>query len=133
MTTATTPIGSERIVIDSSGWLEYLTDDINARQFAPYIENEFAVLIPTIVIYEVYKKLLATTGRVAADSFASEAARRTVLPLDEAGAIGAALTSTEHNLAMADAIVYASTLSQNARLITGDAHFKDLEGVVLVQ
>lgn len=132
MTTATAATGSDRIVIDSSGWLEYLTDDVNARQFALYVEEEFAVLVPTIVIYEVYKKLLAASGRLAADSFASEAARRTVLPLDEVAAIGAALTSTEHNLAMADAIVYASALSQSARLITGDAHFKGLDHVVLI-
>ena len=63
MTTATTPKGSERIMIDSSGWLEYLTDDINAHRFAPYLENQFTVLVPTIVIYEVYKKLLPAGRR----------------------------------------------------------------------
>jgi toxin FitB len=63
MTTAITPNDSERIVIDSSGWLEYLTDDVNARQFAPYIEGEFVIMVPTVVIYEVYKKLLRQSGQ----------------------------------------------------------------------
>ena len=131
MTTAITPNDSERIVIDSSGWLEYLTDDVNAGLFAPYIEGEFVIMVPTVVIYEVYKKLLTESGQTTADSFASEAARRTVLPLDGVVAIGAALTSSDHHLAMADAIVYASAVAQNAPLITGDTHFRGLPRVVI--
>jgi predicted nucleic acid-binding protein len=131
MTTAITPNASERIVIDSSAWLEYLTDDVNAQQFAPYIEGDFVVVVPTMVVYEVYRKLLTERGRTTADSFASEAARHTVLVLDDALAIRAALLSTDHHLAMADAIIYASAVAQEARLITGDTHFNGLPGVII--
>lgn len=84
MTTETIPNGSERraIIVDSSGWLEYVTDDVNASKFAAYFEGEFDVLLPAIVVYEVYKRLLVAAGRSAADSFATEAAHRTILPLD---------------------------------------------------
>jgi toxin FitB len=122
---------SKRIVVDSSGWLEFLTDDVNADRFAPYITGHFQVLVPTIVIYEVYKKLLMESGKAEADAFASNAMRRAVIPLDDVMSISAAQISLDHRLPMADAIIYASTVAQNAELVTGDPHFKGLPGVVI--
>ena len=134
MTTATARNDSEprRIVVDSSGWLEYLTDDVNAARFAPYLEGNYEVVVPAIVVYEVYKKLLATSGRSAVESFASEASIRANLPLDGTLAIRAATVSVDRRLALADAIVYATALAENAELITGDAHFQGLPGVVVL-
>jgi predicted nucleic acid-binding protein len=37
----------------------------------------------------------------------------------------------EHNLASADAVVYATARHRGAELITGDAHFKGLSDVAL--
>ena len=99
MTTATTLSGSKRIVVDSSGWLEYLTDDVNADRFAPYVGGNFHVIVPTIVVYEVYKKLLMESGKSAADAFASDAMRRTVVPLDDVLAISAARISLDSSFA----------------------------------
>ena len=131
MTIETTVTDSKRIVVDSSGWLEYLTDDVNADRFAPYLKAEFQVLVPTIVIYEVYKKLLTASGKSAADAFASNAMRQVVIPLDDVLAMSAAQMSLDHRLPMADAIIYASSVSQNAELVTSDPHFKGLPGVVI--
>ena len=131
MTTATTLNDSKRIVVDSSGWLEYLTDDVNAERFAPYVAGNFHVIVPTIVVYEVYKKLLMESGKSAADAFSSDAMRRTVVPLDDVLAISAAQISLDHRLPMADAIIYASTIAQNAELVTGDPHFRGLPGVII--
>lgn len=127
----TTVKDSKRVVVDSSGWLEYLTDDVNADRFAPYIAGQFQILVPTIVIYEVYKKLLMENGRSAADAFASNAMRRAVIPLDDVMSISAAQMSLDHRLPMADAIIYASAVAHNAELVTGDPHFKGLPGVVI--
>jgi predicted nucleic acid-binding protein len=123
--------GSKRIVVDSSGWLEYLTDDVNADRFAPYVAGDFHVIVPTIVIYEVYKKLLMESCKSAADAFASDAMRRTVVPLDDVLALSAAQISLDHRLPMADAIIYASSMAQNAELVTGDPHFGGLPGVII--
>ncbi len=46
-------------MVDSSGWLEYLTDDVNADCFEPVILEAEHLLIPTVCIYEVFKRLLA--------------------------------------------------------------------------
>ena len=128
--TATT--GTELILVDSSGWLEALAGDSKAEQFQPYLEREDELLIPTIVIYEVLKKLRGGLGPSISDRFLSHALRGRVIPLDEYLAIAAAEFSLQHRLAMADAIIYATAQRFGAELVTSDPHFKDLPGVTLI-
>lgn len=128
--TATT--GIELILVDSSGWLEALTGDSKAEQFQPYLEKEDQLLIPTIVIYEVLKKLRGGLGPTISDRFLSHALRGRVVPLDEHLAIAAAEFSLKHRLAMADAIIYATARNFGAQLITGDAAFAGIPDVTLL-
>jgi toxin FitB len=128
--TATTD--SELVLLDSSGWLEYITADVNATRFAAYIEAESPVLVPTIVLYEVYKKLLLHQGKTAADRFESSALRHIIIPLDETLAVLAARLSVDLRLHMADAIIYATGRSQGAQIVTSDDHFRGLPGVTFV-
>jgi predicted nucleic acid-binding protein len=122
---------SELWLIDSSGWLEYLTQDLDAAKFAPYIESASPTVVPTMVLYEVVKILMRERGQVAADRFISEALRHVVVPLDEGLALAAAHISNEHKLAMADAIIYATAQDHQAQLVTGDAAFRGLPGVII--
>lgn len=123
---------SDTVVVDSSGWLEYLTQGSKADAIAPYLESETTVLIPSIVLYEVRKILLLRQGKTLADIFWSEALKRVLIPFDEELALEAADLSIFHKLAMADAIIYATALHYKAPLITSDAHFANLPGVTLV-
>jgi predicted nucleic acid-binding protein len=128
----TTPKGSDPIVLDSSGWLEYVTEDEKADLFAPYLEGEFDILVPVIVLYEVRKILLLRQSNTLAEIFTSQALRREVVPIDETIALNAASVSIDHQLAMAHALLYATARSRNAQLVTSDAHFRDLPGVTLI-
>lgn len=127
--TATT--GSEPVLVDSSGWLEYLTAGAKGRAFAPYIHANHHLIVPTIVLYEVYKKLLLSEGKTSADRFASDALRRRITPLDEDVAIAAAEIGVYRRLAMADAIIYATAQMYHAQLITADLAFQRLPGVTI--
>jgi predicted nucleic acid-binding protein len=122
---------SELWLIDSSAWLEYLTQDVDAAKFAPYIESDVPTLVPTIVLYEVVKVLMRERGKIVADRFISEALRRVVEPLDEGLALAAAHVSIGTKLAMADAIIYATAQHHQAQLVTGDAAFRGLPGVII--
>ena len=121
--------GSELFLVDSSGWVEFLGDGPRADKFAPYFEHEERLLVPVIVLYEVYKKLLSAQGSTAADRFLSAALRARVVPIDENLALLAARISLDQHLAMADAMIYATTLAASARLVTSDTHFRDLPNV----
>ena len=130
--TAIVPKGSDLFLVDSSGWIEFLGDGPLANQFAPYFEREERLIVPAIVLYEVYKKLLSVSGSTAADSFVSVALRSRVVPIDERLALLAARISLDRRLAMADAMIYAAAIISGARLVTSDQHFRDLpEATVL--
>lgn len=45
-------------LVDSSGWLEYLSASKNAKNFAEAIENTEELLVSSINIYEIYNKIL---------------------------------------------------------------------------
>lgn len=46
-------------VVDSSGWIEYFADAPNADFFEAAIEDASSLIVPSICIYEVFKRLLA--------------------------------------------------------------------------
>ena len=123
--------GSELYLVDSSGWLEYMTDDSKAAAFGHYLEGEASVVVPTVVIYEVYKHLAKHRGRTLADRFVSQALHRKVVPMDETIALAAANASLDHRLAGADAIVYATARVCQAQLVTANTHFRGLPGVII--
>lgn len=127
----TTPSASELFVVDSSGWIEFLGDGPKAGDFAPYFDREESILLPTIVVYEVCKKLLKS-GVANPERFLSQALRKKNVELDAYLAQAAAKVSMDYHLAMADAIIYATTLASSAGLITSDQHFQGLPGVTLL-
>jgi predicted nucleic acid-binding protein len=127
----TTRSGSELYLVDSSGWLEYITDDSKAAAFGHYLEADFPVLVPTVVIFEVYKHLAKHRGKSVADRFASQALVRSVIPLDETIALAAANVSLEHRLSGVDAIVYATARVCQAQLVTANTHFRGLPAVII--
>ena len=45
------------IVIDSFGWIEYLSDGPLADKYEKYFSDLAKIITPTIVVYEVYKKI----------------------------------------------------------------------------
>lgn len=53
-------------VVDSSGWLEYFADGPNAAFFAPAFEKIQELVVPTISIYEVFKRILQQRDEAAA-------------------------------------------------------------------
>jgi predicted nucleic acid-binding protein len=120
-------------VVDSSGWLEYLIDSTNADFFAPPIEEEANLVVPTICIYEVVKRVLLEFGEERALDAAGIMSRGIVVELNTQDAIEAARLSVQQKLSMADSIILATTRSYDATLWTQDAHFKDIEGVRYIE
>ncbi|MBI4212658.1 MAG: type II toxin-antitoxin system VapC family toxin, partial [Deltaproteobacteria bacterium] len=82
----------------------------------------------------VYKKIKAEKDEAQAIIAMTYMTDRTAgtIPLDETLALFAADISLRHKLAMADAIIYATTLQQKALLVTSDHHFEGLEHVLVL-
>jgi toxin FitB len=120
-------------IVDSSGWLEYLTDGANADIFAQPIEDEANLVTPTISIYEVFKLILRNFNEERALDAAGIMSRGEVIDLSRRAAIEAARLSIQLKLAMADSIILATARLHPATLWTQDAHFKDIEGVRYIE
>ena len=123
---------SDLFLVDSSGWVEFIGDGPLAEKFAPYFEREEHLLVPVIVLYEVYKKLLSAQVSNAADRFLSVVLRARLVPIDERLALLAARIRLDRRLAMADAMIYATALAAGAHLITSDSHFQGLAEVTVI-
>lgn len=123
--------GSETYLVDSSGWLEYLTEDSKAAAFGPYLEGEASVIVPSLVLYEVYRHLAKQRGRTVADRFVSQVLHRRVVPLDETIALAAANASLDHRLSATEAVIYATARVCQAELVTANTHFRGLPGIII--
>ena len=120
-------------LVDSSGWLEYFMNGPLAAGYAVYLQRPKDVITPTIVLYEVYKKLKAELDEERALWSVAQINRTTVVPLSETVALQAADISLEKKLPMADSIIYATACAYGAKLITSDADFKGLPQVTYLE
>lgn len=116
-------------VVDSSALIEFFTDGPNKPHFRDAILDTDAMLVPSVVLYEVYKIMTRVAGDEAADASVMALRSANIVDLDERHALAAARISTLHGLALADAIIYATAQLRGAILWTQDEHFKDLPEV----
>lgn len=116
-------------VVDTSGWLEYLADTPQAEHFATAIEDTEHLLVPAIVMYEVFKKVMIGAGEDRAIQAIGFLRQGRVLVVDEPVSMLAARLSVQHKLPMADALIYATAQLHGATVLTQDAHFQGLPGV----
>lgn len=117
------------IVLDSSGWIEFLVGSDTGRQFIPAVRSPDLV-VPSIVIVEVRRWWLSSPGKVGSlDDAMQLMARGHVAPLDMDLARSAGTLGIRHKLPLADSIVYATAQSLGAVVWTQDRDFEDLPGV----
>lgn len=116
-------------VVDSSGWLEYFAAAANGNFFAPAIENPKTLIVPTISIYEVFKRVHSQMGADNALKIVAQMAQGQVIDLTQPLALQAAKLSIEHKLPMADSVILATAHRYQATLWTQDEHFKNVPGV----
>lgn len=119
------------IVLDSSGWIDWLVDGPRADRVGEWLDRE-DVLVPTIVIFEVAKFMLHTRPQTEALAAVAKLREYDVVPLSERVAVEAADVSLRHDLPMADALIYATARVHSATLVTADTHLRGLEGVEFV-
>lgn len=120
-------------VVDSSGWLEYFADGPNANFFAPAIENVRELIIPSISLYEVFKRILQQRSEDEALQAVAIMQQGQVVDLDVTLALSAAKTSTELKIPMADSIILVTARAYDATVWTQDEDFKGIDGVQYIK
>ena len=119
------------ILIDSYGWIEYFAEGPLADKYAPFIEEANAenAVTPTVVIYEVYRKIKGLRGEEKALEAYAQISRTKIVELTPHLSLEAADISLKLGLGMADSIIVATAKVYNAQIITSDKHLKGIENV----
>jgi predicted nucleic acid-binding protein len=120
-------------VVDSSGWLEYFARGTNASFFAPVVKATDILVVPTVCMYEVFKRLLAQRGEEDALQAIGIMSLGIIADLTREIAVNAAYISSEFRIALADSIIMATTRANNATLWTQDADFEGIGGVQYIE
>jgi predicted nucleic acid-binding protein len=133
----------ERYVIDTYAWIEYIRGTPEGLKAKEYIERKENVT-PTIVILELEKYLLKRL-KEKSDTLTNYKEKReyvrsvsTIVNLDYALSISAAKIDLEmkekiKNWGMADSIVLTTARQLNAKVVTGDEHFRGLADAVMIK
>ena len=116
-------------VIDSSAWLEYFAAGENATFFAAAIEDIQELVVSTLSLYEVFKRVLQQRTENEALQVVAVMQQGLLVDLDANIAVSAARLSINHHLLMADSVMLATAREHEATLWTQDAHFEGIAGV----
>ena len=116
-------------VVSSSGWLEYLADADNSSFFAPSIEDQERLVVPSLSIYEVFKRVLQQRSEDQALQAVAAMQQGLVVDLTAHLSLSAAKLSIDHQLPLADGVMLATARAHEATLWTQDADFEGLDDV----
>jgi predicted nucleic acid-binding protein len=116
-------------VVDSSAWLEYFGDGPNASDFATAIEDPTQLAVPTLTLFEVFKRTHQLKGEATALETLAIMLQGRTIELSATLAVEAAKLSLETGLAMADSVILATARAEDAVIWTQDAHFEGFEQV----
>lgn len=119
---------SLRKVLDSSVWIEILNNGALAKNCLKELKCASHVCVPTLVIFEVYKKIASSRSEDQALSAVAVLSQHEVVEMTREIALSAADISLQKGLAMADSIVLAHAQQEGATLLTLDNDFAGIPG-----
>ena len=120
-------------LVDSSGWLEYFANSKNADFFAAAIENTEQLIVSTINLYEVFKKILQQRDENSAFQAIALMQQGKIVDVDSSISLISAKQSIDMKLPMADSIILATANVFSATLWTQDSDFKGIPGIKYIQ
>ena len=120
------------LVIDSSAWIELLEDSQASKEIHKEMIKSKKVIVPTIVIYEVYKKTARILGEDQALRLVAQLSQHSVEDLNREIALLAGDLSLKYKLPMADSFVLAHAVQNHALLLTLDNDFQNIPQVKII-
>jgi predicted nucleic acid-binding protein len=120
-------------LVDSSGWLEYFADGKNAEYFAAAIHDTDNLIVSTINLYEVFKRILQQRDENSAFQAIAMMQQGQIVEINIIIALNAARNSIELKLPMADSLIFTTAQMSHATLWTQNSDFEKLTGVEFIR
>ena len=115
--------------LDTSAWIEISHAGPNAAKFSKLLTKPGTIITSTISIYEIARYTTRVAGEAAAADFLRFLQQYAIPPVTPEIAELAATLAPKHKLAMADSLIYSTTLLHKATLWTQDGDFEGLPHV----
>ena len=118
-------------LIDSSVWIAYFFNG----KCTEFIDSEEILLLSTLSLFEIKKKLAKSKieGSKIMKSMEFIKKRSLVVPVSGHIAEKAVDLSLDNGLPIIDSVIYATSVLNNATLITLDNDFRGLKNVIIVK
>ena len=116
-------------IVDSSGWLEYFSGSDRSFYFSKSIEDTTKLIVPTITLSEVFKKICNERNEDSALKAIAHMQQGIVVDLDSNLAVFAAQLGIQFKLPLIDSIILATAYKFKATLFTQDSDFFGIDGV----
>ncbi len=120
------------VLVDSNGWIEYFRNGVLADRFEKYLIDLNKVVIPSVLIFEVYKKVKRERSEEQALQIVGQMLKARVVNLDADLMLNAGDISIKYSLPMVDAIIYATAMREKCPVVTSDPHLEKLENVIYI-
>ncbi len=120
-------------VLDSSVWIELLNKGPLLKECTKVLKNAQRIIVPTLVLFEVYKKIAACHTEDQALSAIALLSQHEVMDMTREIALAAADLSLQKRLAMADSIVLAHAQQSGAVLVTLDNDFVGISDTQVIR
>ena len=117
-------------VVNTSAWIEWLLGTALGKRLERELPSNDEWIVPTIVQYELMRASIRALSKAQADAALAFSKKLAVRQLDTDLAVEAGDYAAQQSLALADAVIYATAMNAGADLLTCDAHFANLPGVV---
>jgi toxin FitB len=124
---------TKSVVLDSSVWIEILRTGPLSKKCLGELKGANKIFVPTLVIFEVYRKILRASSEELALSAVALLNTHSSAPLSQEVALLAGDLSLQHSLATADSLVLAHAIDLGAVLVTLDNDFADIDGVKVIR
>lgn len=115
--------------LDSSVWLAYYFAE--SKEIKDIIDSTSPLITSTLSLFEIKKRLI-TLKKETDELLTFIKHRSRIIPLDSNIAEKAVELALKHKLGTVDALIYATSILHEAKLVTGDNDFRGLEEVKII-
>lgn len=125
------------ILVDSHAWIEFLKGTPAGAKVLELVKSEPRIFSSSLSLYEVHYRLAETRGEKTAEEAMQTilTASRTVGVNDEIAVLAAKLRKqlARRGAGAVDCLIYATAKKHGLKVLTGDPHFRGLDGIVFLE
>ncbi|HIK02891.1 TPA: type II toxin-antitoxin system VapC family toxin [archaeon] len=116
---------TQTAVFDTYTWVELFEGRISEGS----VFNEKEIVTSVISLYEMYSKYLQYDEQKTKDAVGLVQSKARIVNVDKYIALRAAQLRKKYKFSMADSIILSTAIQENAEIVTGDPHFKNVTEV----